>query len=975
MPAKIEFKKSMLAHCVHLHFDRYSINKLICTSVFLSVFATPVSHAEQISTGTFKNNPSTEIRNIDINNTNIKQVESKKSKPQYIDLKNTAVQNAEFTNQELINQEIKNQKFINKGFAGAEINNQNQPIIPPSEAQLENAARQQGVANEKIDELDQKLELLKNTQQFDSLQMLEQQEKNIGIQNDFKPIEFEDLEELPVATVDQSLTNEIYQVADAAKTEAHNFRNGVTKSTEVLAADATQKEVSEITQAPVNVDQLMQSIRADSQIAVEENQTAKTLQDQNLSEEKPVEEDVGFFKGLVNRVIKPQNTVASIPKIIVSVNGATVALSNNIKAKLSAFTQESFADFNSSVPQLRTLAVQAAQAVGYYNAEFKFTKVDDKHLKVSVVRNEPVKVEEQNIEFSGAGSKLAQFQVISVLPDLEVGDILNHGLYETTKTRISDAALNNGFFDSFWRLHDVKVEQPQNIAKINLKYETGERYKLDEVEFRMSDPSKPLPIDLKILKTMAPWQDGADYTAWRVNGLANNLTNSRYFNYTLVDAVKPDPLVKPLDLPPDLQALVDQEKIAASSLSAQTEIQKTKLSDKEVTQNVVDENQFAGTQAGEENPKNRQLAAQQQEKESDEDLLKDKVRAEKKIPVIVTLNADNLNSLETGIGYGTDSGVRLRNQYRRAIVNHLGHSFDANMELSSIRQAIDARYNIPYKHPLNDYIGLVGGYEREDRGGIGNDLSLVIESAVIGADRIIKGARKDWQHVFGVRYRLDRITQSGSMEDADVPDAFLIPGSNPEQQSLLLGYEVTKTLSDNRINPTRGFKQSYKVQLGSESLLSDTDMAIFNINWKGLYSLGTNDNHQLVGAVDLGYIYAKDFQQVPYNLRFFAGGDQSLRGFDYKSLSPVEYGYKVGGQALAVGTAEYNYQFKEGWRAAIFSDLGNAYDKSFSNGTEYSLGLGIRWKSPIGPIRLDVATGVSDPAHPIRLHFFIGSQL
>ena len=53
----------------------------------------------------------------------------------------------------------------------------------------------------------------------------------------------------------------------------------------------------------------------------------------------------------------------------------------------------------------------------------------------------------------------------------------------------------------------------------------------------------------------------------------------------------------------------------------------------------------------------------------------------------------------------------------------------------------------------------------------------------------------------------------------------------------------------------------------------------------------------------------------------------------------------------------------------------NAYDKNFSNDSEYSLGLGIRWNSPIGPIRLDVASGVSDPDHPIRLHFFIGSQL
>jgi translocation and assembly module TamA len=907
MPAKINFKKSVLSHSVHLHFDRYHINKLICSSVFLSIFAVPVSYAEQT-----QNN-----QNLTSNPVNITQDQEK----------------------------------------------------------LEAAARQEGLSNEKIDQLDEKVQQVQQTEQFDSAKMLEQQEKNIGVQDDFKPIQFDDLEELPAATVDQSMANEIYNVAEQAKVEAQNFRTGMVNTPEVEVNNATQQELTEITQAPVNVDQLIQTIRADNQISVQENESGKTLVDRNANLPEEEQPKQGFFKNLISKIRGPQDNGAPIAKISVSVTGAPTVLATNLKAKLGSFTQEAYSDFNGSVPQLRALAVQAAQAVGYYNAQFKFTKIDDSHLGVKVTPNEPVKVTEQNIEFSGAGANLAQFQVIGVLPDLDEGDILNHGLYETTKSRIADAASNNGFFDSYWRLHDVKVEQPQNKAQINLKYETGERYKLEDVEFRMSDPSKPLPIDLKILKTLAPWNDGADYTAWRVNGLANNLTNSRYFNYTLVDAIKPDAIVKPLELPADLQALVDQENIAESNFAAQTDADKAHLSSKEVTQNVVNENQFAGTQADEVNPNLKQLQAQQKEKELDEDQLKDQARENKKIPVIVTLNADRLNSLETGIGYGTDTGVRLRGQYRRAIVNHLGHSFDANLELSQIRQSIDARYNIPYKHPLNDYFSLVAGYERETRDGIGNDMDLVIESAVAGVDRIIKGSRKEWQHILGVRYRLDRVTQNGPVDIANIPDAFLIPGSDQEQQSLLLGYEATKTTSDNRVNPTRGYKQSYKIQLGSQSLLSDTDMAITSAEWKGLYSFGENDNHQIVGGLNVGYIFAKDFEKVPYNLRYFAGGDQSLRGFDYKSLSPVEYGYKVGGQGLAVGSVEYNYQFKEGWRGAIFSDFGNAYDKSFSNDTEYSVGVGLRWKSPIGPIRIDVASGVSDPAKPIRLHFFIGSQL
>lgn len=73
----------------------------------------------------------------------------------------------------------------------------------------------------------------------------------------------------------------------------------------------------------------------------------------------------------------------------------------------------------------------------------------------------------------------------------------NHGKYEETKSKIVNTATDNGFFDAYWRFHDVKISQPEKIADINLKYETGERYKLKKVEYRMSDPSKPLPLTQK----------------------------------------------------------------------------------------------------------------------------------------------------------------------------------------------------------------------------------------------------------------------------------------------------------------------------------------------------------------------------------------------------------------------------------------------------------------------------------------------
>jgi translocation and assembly module TamA len=140
-------------------------------------------------------------------------------------------------------------------------------------------------------------------------------------------------------------------------------------------------------------------------------------------------------------------------------------------------------------------------------------------------------------------------------------------------------------------------------------------------------------------------------------------------------------------------------------------------------------------------------------------------------------------------------------------------------------------------------------------------------------------------------------------------------------------------------------------------------------------SMGQTDQHQVIGRLDVGSILTSMFSKVPYNLRFFAGGDQSIRGYDYKSLSAQEDGYLIGGQQLAVGSLEYSYRFKPKWRGAVFVDAGNAFDQHFNDPIKVGAGVGVRWASPIGPIRLDVAAGISEASVPIRLHFFIGPPL
>ena len=349
------------------------------------------------------------------------------------------------------------------------------------------------------------------------------------------------------------------------------------------------------------------------------------------------------------------------------------------------------------------------------------------------------------------------------------------------------------------------------------------------------------------------------------------------------------------------------------------------------------------------------------------------VAESKKVPLYVFVASNKPRDAQFGLGYGTDTGVRATAKIDYNLLNRQGYQAGAETEVSGITKNVGIYASRPWKHPLNDKLDATLTYEEEviDQGEGNFDLSTRTLKAGLA-----RNIRRDsgWNRSYSLRYRLDKLeTGVDDTELEDLPIRFT--SSNPTQQALLLGYSVSKADVDNNINPTQGIRQSYSIEAGSDSLASDTNMAIVRAGVSGIYSFGDTKKHQVLGSLNTGYIWADDFYEVPYKLRFFAGGDQSIRGYDYESLSPLENGYLTGGQILAVGSAEYNYEFKPGIRGAFFTDVGNAYDENFDTDTKVGVGVGIRWASPVGVVRVDVAAGVTEESIPIRLHFFIGSSL
>ncbi|WP_286740522.1 autotransporter assembly complex protein TamA [Psychrobacter sp. UBA3068] len=349
------------------------------------------------------------------------------------------------------------------------------------------------------------------------------------------------------------------------------------------------------------------------------------------------------------------------------------------------------------------------------------------------------------------------------------------------------------------------------------------------------------------------------------------------------------------------------------------------------------------------------------------------VAESKKVPLYVFVSSSKPRDAQVGLGYGTDTGVRATAKIDYNLLNRQGYQAGAETEVSRITKNVTVYASRPWKHPLNDTLEGRLTYEEEviDQGEGNFDLSTSTLKAALA-----RNIRREsgWNRSYSVRYRLDELeTGVDETELDDLPIRFT--SSKPKQQALLFGYGINKTDVDSATNPTRGIRQYYAIEAGADKALSDTDLAIVRAGVSGIYSFGEDKKHQVLGSVNAGYIWADDFYDVPYKLRFFAGGDQSIRGYDYESLSPLDKGYLTGGQVLAVGSAEYNYEFRPGFRGAFFTDVGNAYDKDFETETKVGVGVGVRWASPVGVVRVDVAAGVTEDSIPVRLHFFIGSPL
>ncbi|MDY0006143.1 MAG: autotransporter assembly complex family protein [Spongiibacteraceae bacterium] len=311
------------------------------------------------------------------------------------------------------------------------------------------------------------------------------------------------------------------------------------------------------------------------------------------------------------------------------------------------------------------------------------------------------------------------------------------------------------------------------------------------------------------------------------------------------------------------------------------------------------------------------------------------------------------HEFQVGLGFGTDTGVRTRFRWIWPVVNDAAHRMSTELKISEPEQTLTTSYYIPLADPLTQNLEISATWERQD---IEDTDSNSVQLGVTLNDALTD----DWLVGYSTKLIYEDYQQGNEPRTSQI---YLLPGISLDHLVLAQG-----------LDPRTGHRTWLSADFSNEELGADIQFLRLNAGYKRL--LPVADRHDLIGRLELGVLLTDDIQQVPASQRFFTGGDQTVRGYDYQSIGPKDAdGSLIGGKYLNVVSLEYNYRLFTHWKVALFTDAGRAFNDGFNESWRRSVGVGIRWLSPIGQIRIDVATPVESEESGFRLHIFMGPAL
>ncbi len=323
------------------------------------------------------------------------------------------------------------------------------------------------------------------------------------------------------------------------------------------------------------------------------------------------------------------------------------------------------------------------------------------------------------------------------------------------------------------------------------------------------------------------------------------------------------------------------------------------------------------------------------------------------VPVLVELKPSPSRSLRQGIGYGTDTGARFNVRYRDLNSLSRGHEFYSNLYLSEHLQGLATGYILPDPVDIRSSTVL--------------QLNLQQEDVSTYTSRLV-ALELDKNHSFGKQ-------ELGTAYVRLQREEYTVGAQDSSARLVLPGLRISGDHYDNPARPSRGFRYTLDVRGTTQWLGSDTEL--LQLISAGSFLLPLPWRLSLQTRARAGITFFSDpLSDLPPSLRFFAGGDQSVRGYAYQSLGPLDAaGQVVGGKHLLAGSIELERALFNDWGVSAFYDAGNAFDSFTAVRFFQGVGLGLHYYTPVGALNLSVArqVGVDDPG--FRIHFTVGFEL
>lgn len=337
------------------------------------------------------------------------------------------------------------------------------------------------------------------------------------------------------------------------------------------------------------------------------------------------------------------------------------------------------------------------------------------------------------------------------------------------------------------------------------------------------------------------------------------------------------------------------------------------------------------------------------------------------VPVTVNLTPAKRSIYNVGVSYGTDSGAGFTTGVERRYLNRRGHKALAQLDYARFRKTLTLQYRVPAFRWLDGWYtaSLQGADETTDyidnrrlefvasrSGEVNRHLTAVVA---------LHALRERWLYAYEF------------LDTAEAPyhyASYVYPSLRAEYVD-----------ADDRMFPRRGLASTLMLRGGSELGDSGNGGSTFGqVQATARWYHGLGERNRLIARGELGHTFSGGDNDLPPSLRFFAGGDRSIRGYAWREVGPRVEGilqngklFPVGAKYVATASVEFERYFTETLGAALFIDTGSA----FNDKPEWRTGVGIgaRWRSPVGPVRIDIARGLDRPDSPFQLYLSLGADL